>query len=818
MSLIRKFALVSLVLCLGGLAPGWAAGEGPDSSASSSASSSEPGETTLAEVVAAFEEPERLTQRIDHVFDRTASLMELDEPLGARKEELDALRKRLSVRQEEAGGAEYLLDMQTAILAGSARVDAMVSSLRNGLDDVEGLLAELREGRTDWDRRARLADELKAPAAVHGRIVQLRGSLDRDEQRLRPLRDKLLELLGRAVVLRAQADDIKADLTERRTHMNQALRNSEAAPLWQPSRIGAIHPKQLVAEWRAQLGSVRTYLAAHGVVVLILALVIFGVVRRLTRSARNIPLTGSAQLQPDFQRCARVLEHPGWVALLLTLLYGSVLAPRGPIAFYDLLWLLMPVPAAVLLVAGLGPVIRTTVWAIACALMVSPFRSLLEFAPLIARLVMLAQVLVIAVAIVIDLRRLDDRAGTPRLRAGLRVALGATLAALVVTLFANVTGHVGLASTLRNGVLGTLGVGTVYAAAFYASLGLGLVALRTRFGDLFHLVRRRREAVERALYTVLLVLAGGGTLMGALYGFGVYDLMPDLLGSFMKASIDIGEASLSVGSLVVAVLCLFATWLAMVVVKFLLEDELLPRLNLADGLPFAISALTRYAIGVGGFAFALAAAGIDMTKVTILAGAVGVGVGFGLQNIINNFVSGLILLVERPVHVGDMVEAAGASGVVQHIGIRATTIRTFQGGDVIVPNGDLLAKDLLNWTLSNRRRRVEIDIGAGYGSDPEVVLRILTEAATAHDAVLATPAPLALFVGFGDSSLDFRLQLWVHDVDRALATASDVRRAILERFAAEGLEIPFPQRDVWLRQAPTDGGAEAPAPGGLPQA
>ena len=190
-----------------------------------------------------------------------------------------------------------------------------------------------------------------------------------------------------------------------------------------------------------------------------------------------------------------------------------------------------------------------------------------------------------------------------------------------------------------------------------------------------------------------------------------------------------------------------------------------------------------------------------MAKITLLASAIGVGIGFGLQNVVNNFVSGLILIVERPVGVGDLIEVGPLTGEVKRIGIRSSVVRTFQGAEVIVPNAELVSKEVVNWTRSDRHRRYDIDVGVAYGSEPERVMRLLVDAAGDVPEIMKSPAPLAMFKGFGDSSLDFRLLAWVQTVDVGLQAQNALRIAILRRLDEAGIEIPFPQRDVHIRSA-----------------
>jgi small-conductance mechanosensitive channel len=222
---------------------------------------------------------------------------------------------------------------------------------------------------------------------------------------------------------------------------------------------------------------------------------------------------------------------------------------------------------------------------------------------------------------------------------------------------------------------------------------------------------------------------------------------------------------------------------------------------LKRGLPYAISRTVHYAILVAGFLFAMSAIGLDMTKFTILAGAFGVGLGFGMQNIVNNFVSGLILLFERPVQTGDSVDVGGIGGEVSHIGIRATTLRTAEGADVIVPNATFISERVVNWTFSDRRRRVDIDVGVKYGTDPEKVIALLVATGRAHPEVLQIPEPIALLTRFGDNSLDFRLHVWTR-FEIFVRVKSELTMAVNAALSGAGMEIPFPQRELHVKVDP----------------
>ncbi len=233
--------------------------------------------------------------------------------------------------------------------------------------------------------------------------------------------------------------------------------------------------------------------------------------------------------------------------------------------------------------------------------------------------------------------------------------------------------------------------------------------------------------------------------------------------------------------------------------KFLV-NRVFPKYNIDIGVSQAVAAIIKYILLIIGFVVIIQTSGIDLSAIGLLIGALGVGIGFGLQNITNNFISGLIILFERPVKVGDRVEIDGLTGNIVKISARATTIITNDHIAVIVPNSDLIDKRVVNWSHNNKQVRLNISVGVAYKEDPDNISNILTEIAKEHPGVLPLPSPYVRFDEFADSSINFTLQVWtIEYVDRPMILKSELYYKIFRAFRDKGIEIPFPQTDVYLK-------------------
>jgi small-conductance mechanosensitive channel len=281
----------------------------------------------------------------------------------------------------------------------------------------------------------------------------------------------------------------------------------------------------------------------------------------------------------------------------------------------------------------------------------------------------------------------------------------------------------------------------------------------------------------------------------ALIYFRLLKPVQDWIERIMDTEFEIAKVPISIGGIISFFLIGFFTYLIVRFVKNILKDEWVAKSRLPRGTADALSLLTRYTIIAFGIYLALNSIGITMDKFGFMAGALGIGIGFGLQSVVLNFIAGLILTFENPIYVGDVIEVDQYMGRVTEIGARASKVLTWDGSEVIVPNGLLISNKVVNWTLTNQKRRLTISIKTLFDADPEKVIEILTKVAQQHPNTHGQPVPLVLFNGYESYALDFTLYCWV-EFNVGLITKSDIAINAKKALAAAGISAPLPFQKI----------------------
>ncbi|HXV36054.1 MAG TPA: mechanosensitive ion channel domain-containing protein [Myxococcota bacterium] len=722
----------------------------------------------------------------------------------------EALRQRYQLlgRALAVGGNRARLTDAAADWARTlAQLEAWSQTVALRVQRIESSIDSLAAERETWNRTRVDAASSDAPQSIATRIEATLGAIDAALRTAGERRSLLLTLQDRIVqqdlFASAALDEIRAAEREGRHDLLQ-----KDAPAWwrdlREIRPGA-HADDVRLSVAEDLSTLRAYLAvsrSRFLVDLLLFVAIaryaFAVRRRLAHPIDGVPPIGESG--------RRLFERPIAIAVLAGLLVARLIHRDAPIGFATIVSLLMLVPLVRLVPLLLPPSVRWVPWWMAALVLLSRVRRIVYEAPLAETALFGLESLGMIGALLWLMRpaRLavrEARVPAPQL---LRAGMRATLFLLVTALGASALGYRSLAM-----LLGTATLASVYAATI---LYAAACAARAAIEASFHTSPARRFAVVRDRRDSVLRVTGACVSLAAMIYWGyltlsffeVIEPVRDAAELVLGSELNLGELEISVGDVLAFGLIVALAFALSRLIRFFLEEEIFPRMRLRRGVGNAVATLFQYATLLVGLALAFSAAGMEFSRLALFAGAFGVGLGFGLQTVINNFVSGLILLFERPIQVGDMVEVGGLLGEVRRIGARSCTVRTADGAEVIVPNANLISEQVVNWTRSDRRRRITVDVGVAYGTDPVRVLELLRGVGAASPAVLGDPPPEALFLGFGESALNFRLRAWIPRFEESYGVSSDLGVAISAALRDAGIEIPFPQRDLRVRSIEPD--------------
>jgi len=737
--------------------------------------------------------------------DADTSLVEAAiDALPAFEAELETLQVHLTDALEEPVSLRVLKDERIGWAQLDARLDAVENSLARQARDIERTRSRLETHRAQWDATLRATSERGVPPVVHRQAREALDTIDHADALLEQRIDPILDAQSRIGALRSDVEDAMERIDQRVTAFGRDLLRPESAPVWRalaPEASHRFHFEPLRSTARERLRRLTAYvhgraesIAVQALVWLVLGLWLTAVRRR---HADDPPMDrGSENV---------VIKAPFTVALLVAIVVGIPLHTSAPRAWPELLYVVVLIALARLAVAALP---RRTAGAVVTLAALSGLHWLATVVPdvhPVDRWLWLAVSVLGAVLIPLVAKRVLTVFGEgSRVWAATRSRIvTAVTVACGASAIANLLGLVDLAVVVTGGVMTSLYIAAVMWTLTRVLDGIAGLALRTGWARRSRIIRDHGDLVRDGLHRVARFLAVAAWVVATLDAFLLWTPLLRGVQNALGASFTVGSLTISLGSVLAAVV---AVWIALLIsrfIRFLFEEEVASRVVLPPGVPATMSRLIHYSILVLGAFLALAAAGIELGQLAIVFGAFGVGIGFGLQTIVNNFISGLILMFERPIRVGDVVQLGTVSGTVTTIGIRASTIRTWDGSEVVVPNGNLISSELINWTLSDTKRRLELPVGVAYGTDPVRVIDLLVAEMSAHERVLPDPEPFALFIGFGDSSLNFSARCWCR-FDDSVRTASDLHVAFNRALADADIEIPFPQRDLHLRSVDQD--------------
>lgn len=761
--------------------------------------------TAVAAPVPLDEVPVRAREAGSLLRDIEESLQALPE-IEEIKQRLPELRTQMNELQLDAvkllgdSPSRATLDgLQVSWVEAGRTLEAWQATLTTRIREVEGLLERAREMRRTWEATRDAARQQAAPAAIVELATKSLTDIRQTRKRLEGVRDVLLLLQDQVAELLARKAAVQREIDRLRLQNVTQLRERDSLRLWeiQWSAVASGDVAVQVAESLSrQALALWQYVVANAAYVVLHALIFGCLVPLLTMIRQRLP--GWVERNPQVLKATPVFELPASSAFLASTVAALWIYPAPPRVFSQLLALAALLPTVHILRRLIDNSLLPVVHAFAAFFVFDRLRRLIDISPEAGQVLFILQMAIGIGAILwlvstgrMSLTQYSRGAAVGRM---LEYAARALIAVFAFSLVAATLGYMRLAEWLGSGFLTSGYVAIGLYASYRVVQGLIGFALRSPVVGLVKLTQQ--PMVERRIYQALHWAAWATWVSITLSTLDLLVPLSSGLRTALAAEIAVGEIRLSLGDLVAFAVTVWLSFALSRFVRFVLREDVFPRLEVARGVPYAVSTLVHYGFLLVGFFLAFAAMGLDLNRFTILAGAFGVGIGFGMQNIINNFVSGIILLFERPVQVGDTVQLGEIIGEVQRIGIRSSAIRTAQGSEVVVPNASLISEVVTNWTLSDRLRRIDVNVGVAYGTDPERVLELLRQVATNHALVLTEPPAVALFLAFGESSLDFELRVWTSRFNEWVRIRSELNVAVNAALRDANIEIPFPQRSL----------------------
>lgn len=787
-------------------------------------------------IITEKEKTEKRLQEIEKFIADQSSIPEVQNNLSELIKDFDAREQKttelLSARPsletldkqeiEWKAVAQTLSLRKSSLQAQAADISNQITELQNILSTWEQTQREFEEdiSRTEnedtSDRKKSTTKELLTgnenagntasasaidlPENIRDSITEIIGRVKETQTKAGSYLSELLKVQEKISETEKRIDNLLAKIADMQKGVISNLIVKDAAPIWDISNLQKNLGQEVQKSFAEKLSTLRDYFARHRGLFLFHLLIILALILAFHRARRKTRQL--VEEEPKLRQGLIIFEYPLASALILGLFFGPLLYPQAP----ELLGVIISPVLIIAIFFLIRQLIEKEYLPILIAIvilyLINDLRLLTASVPFLSRVLFLTEMLggiIFLLWLIRSKNRTAVSDGPDPHHDGITKKIGIfVVLPFTFAFMSNALGYVSLAGIIGRAIV----TGAVLALVFYALMRvfdslLNFVFRISPFSRLM-MVKSHRRLIQKKLFkfTKWMVIFSWFLILLNL----IYVLKPffALLEKMLTSELKIGTISLTLGGIVLLILTIWFSFLLSRFIRFALEEDVYTRVRLADGLPYAVSTILHYLILFFGFLLAIAAMGIDLTQFTVLLGAFGVGLGFGLQNIIENFTSGLILLFERPVKVGDSIQMDQNLGQLRHIGLRASIVRTFDGAEIIVPNGQLITREVTNWTLSDPRRRIDIDIGVEYGADPEQVIKLLEEVGNTHPEADDELAPRALFLGFGDSALNFQLRVWTAN-DKWVVIRSELAIGIYKTLNKAGIEIPFPQRDLHLR-------------------
>ena len=795
--LFRRLTIGLLILC-GALvsdAPGQVTQ--PATSQSTTAPASQPTTApafSLANISAASDETAATLRDIDAKLSGDPITQTVEDQIGLESQQISGQFEETQRLLSPGPSLETLRGLEEDWGAFHKKLKGWLSDLSNRQNDLDENEIKLFGLRKSWQNKLEAAHLARVGPEVKKDINDLIEQINARCTRIDNERTRLLTAQDEVYVENAKVEDALKSVRAASARAWDRLLAQDSPPLW--SAIANRYADQNLSEdsrnsFRAQWTTLtayvkvnRDYFLLHFGAIAALAAGLIWMRRRTRQWTLN---------DPAMERATLILQMPIAMAIVVTIIFSAWVYPQAPRLFWAIFGTVSLIPTIYVLRRLLEKPLIPLFYALAVWCFLNLIVSVTASLPALSRVVFVIEMLGESAFFLWFLRstRKSEITAAHRIfwrviQIGVRIAFAVT----TVAALANIFGYVSFSRLLGAAIFTSVYLGVLLDATvrIVDAMLFGLSHLYP-FESL-GMIRRHRDLLLRRTHYVVVFAAVACWTYFTLESVSLWHGLKVHVEAILFTPCGFNRfSSIDLGDILYFLLVIVAAFAISRFVNFLLDEDVYPRFQLARGVPYAISTLSRYVILLIGFFTAIWSLGGDTSKLTILASAFTLGIGFGLQNIVNNFVSGLIMLFERPIQVGDVVQVDDLTGVVSRIGIRASIIRTTDAAEIIMPNGNLISNRVINWTLSNRQRGVTLPLTIAASADPQQVIDLLIGIAKGHPLVAASPTPQAYFTDMTAGGMKFELRAWTNRYEDWPRMRSDLSIAVNAMLKQNNLEL-----------------------------
>ncbi len=756
-----------------------------------------------------------IPQKIEQVYNFLGNINKIEIPstdIDKTEKELNKLLKEIELLKKDTKEdrlknitVKKLKDFRTKWEADLEELETFKITLEEASARLDDEKTKLNDILKYWDFTYKNAKKEKAPKQLLKRLVTLKKDITKTENQLHKILSRILSARDKLSVEELYINETITKINKQIEQNRSLIFSFDSPPLWTAildttsttefaqnyeKSVERIH-NAFVEFWDMYSEEFYYYLFFFTIVLIIILYLKFFSKKIITDEIKN-----------DEKFSVKILERPVSVAILITIYFAHLFFPLASSVISEIIKILLILPLLVLFPTFIAKVSRKPLYFITIIYLLNQITEISLGTSIYVRIfvLILTGLMIIGLYLIVKI----DTTQIPEQRVKTTKTLIKISKLLIVILIlaaaGNILGNTALSYLIFYGVMRTIYISLLIITALQIFYTLITIGIETKPAKMFLVVQKNGQELKTKLFKFAKIAAIIFWTYKFLESFEMYESVSKNITDFLTTPIEIGEISFALLNILLFFVTIWISVKLSQLIRFFFDNEVAPRVQFPRGVPAAISLMLKYSIITFGFLLALFFIGFDIEQFAIVAGALGVGIGFGMQNIVNNFISGLILLFERPIQVGDTISLTNLIGTVKRIGIRSSIIKTFEGSEVIVPNADLISGQVINWTLSDKLRRIEIKIGVHFNAPPEKVMEILNKALEDRDDILSYPAPYILYKGHDENRQNFDLRFWTANNDNWIFIRSAVLLKITRMLQDEGIEIPYQQHNVYIKE------------------